>query len=288
MATAKLLQTRSSLDQYFAEINRYPLLSRADEFELARRLKEEDDAGAAQGLVTANLRFVVKIAFEYRKYQVNMVDLIQEGNLGLMTAVRKFDPYRGYRLISYAVWWIKAYIQNFILRTWSLVKLGTTGEQRRMLFGSRKTEDSGELLDEEVSVMPAIASRSSGELMQLDTHIARRDFSLDTALDDSSRVSYVDLLRGTEELQDEAMGRAETSAIVREHLREVAPTLNERERYILENRTLSDEPMTLAEIGEHFRVTRERTRQIESNLKRKLARFISEFDASSAEVAEVG
>lgn len=283
MANSKQVSTKTVLDQYFIEINRVPLLSRSEEQELARRLKDDNDPEAGRKLVLANLRFVVKVAFEYRKYQISMLDLIQEGNLGLMTAVQRFDPYRGYRLISYAVWWIKAYIQGFILRTWSLVKLGTTAQQRRMLFGNHRDEDGHD--EETVSVLPAIASRSSGELLELDTRIARRDFSLDASLDETARVSYLDMLRDGDEGQEEALARGETRFIVQEHLDRIESQLNERELFILEHRTLSDEPMTLQDIGTHFRVTRERTRQIEAALMRKLARAMPELEGDFAHAA---
>lgn len=287
MSKTSLTVARSSLDQYCKEINRYPLLTRSEEFELACRMRDEGDPEAAQRLITANLRFVVKTAFEYRRYQIKMIDLIQEGNLGLITAVQKFDPYRGFRLISYAVWWIKAYIQNFILRSWSLVKIGTTGEQRRMLFGKRKTSAEFEAETEEVAVLPALASHDATELMQLATRTARRDFSLDSGLDDTARVAYVDLIRDGSSLQDEGLGREETREIVRMHLEDVVGTLTDRERYVLEHRSLTDEPMTLQEIGRKFNVTRERIRQIETGLKRKLAVVMPEFDRSSEEVITI-
>ena len=284
MATSKMALTRTSLDQYFKDINRFPLLTRSAEFELARKLKDEGDVDAARDLITANLRFVAKVAFEYRKYQMNMVDLIQEGNIGLMVAVQKFDPHRGYRLISYAVWWIKAYIQNFILRSWSLVKLGTTGQQRKMLFGSRSAATKLEDEVEEVTVLPALATYATNELMQLDTRIARRDFSLDSSLDDTARVAYVDMLRAGDDLQEEDVGREETRRVVRQRLAEIRGTLSDRERYILEHRMLTDEPMTLQEIGARYGITRERTRQIETGLKKKLAAVMPEFSRGCAEV----
>jgi RNA polymerase sigma-32 factor len=287
MSTQMPVVSKTTLDQYFKEINRYPLLSRNDEFELARRMKEEGDQECARRLITANLRFVVKTAFQYRKYQMNMVDLIQEGNLGLMTAVQKFDPYRGYRLISYAVWWIKAYIQNFILRSWSLVKIGTTGQQRKMLFGKRRNPNEFEDETEELTVLPAIASHSATELMQLNTRTARRDFSLDSSLDETARVAYVDLLRADEELQDDCLGREEAREIVRRRIEETVEDLSDRERYILENRILTDEPMTLQAIGDRFNVTRERTRQVESGLKKKLAKIIEEFEEGCPEVSTI-
>jgi RNA polymerase sigma-32 factor len=287
VATPKLTLTNATLDQYFKDINRYKLLTREQEFELAVRLRENNDTGAAKDLVTANLRFVVKVAFEYRKYQMNMVDLIQEGNVGLMTAVQKFDPYRGFRLISYAVWWIKAYIQNFILRTWSMVKLGTTAEQRKMLFGARKGVTEPEDEGEAVSVAPAIASRSTSDLMGLSAKVAHRDFSLDTTLDETARVAYVDMLNGGEDIQDDSLGREEVRTIVRQRIDKVSRTLNERERTILRQRLLADEPLTLQEIGAKFGITRERTRQIESALKKKIAALMPEFAGDSAEVQSV-
>ena len=267
--------TTTVLDRYFTQISRVPLLTRGEEQELAAELRSERHAEVARKLVSANLRFVAKVAFEYRKYQLNLLDLIQEGNLGLMVAVERFDPQRGYRLISYAVWWIKAYIQGFIVRTWSMVKLGTTAQQRRMLFGKHQDDDSKE--DETINVLPTIASHSTGELLELDTRIARRDFSLDASLDDTARVSYLDMLRDGNVAQDVEFARAETRSVVRKHLDRVAPELNERELYILEHRTLTDEPMTLRTIGTHFHLSRERARQIESALMTKLARAMPEF-----------
>lgn len=288
MATRKMALTRTSLDQYFKDINRFPLLTRAAEFELARRLKDEGDVDAARDLTTANLRFVAKVAFEYRKYQINMIDLIQEGNIGLMVAVQKFDPHRGYRLISYAVWWIKAYIQNFILRSWSLVKLGTTGQQRKMLFGSKSAATKLEDELEEVTVLPALATCATNELMQLDTRIARRDFSLDSSLDDTARVAYVDMLRCGDDLQEEDVSREEARQVVRQRLGEVRGSLTDRERYILDHRMLTDEPVTLQEIGARYGITRERTRQIETGLKKKLAAVMPEFSEGCAEVVTLG
>ncbi|GMV42587.1 MAG: RNA polymerase sigma factor RpoD [Myxococcales bacterium] len=287
MADSSLPVLRSSLDQYLIEINRFPLLSREEEQEYARRLVEEGDMDAARKLVTSNLRFVVKVAFEYRNYEVKLIDLIQEGNIGLMKAVSKFNPDRGYRLISYAVWWIKAYMQNYIIKNWSMVKIGSNADHRRMLFGTRQGPRGPEDEHEETYILPAMATHDAGQLMLLDAKVARRDFSLDSAMDEDGRTSYGDMLRSGEMGADESIGRAEARAIVSDRLKEVVGHLNDRERFILEKRILADEPLTLQEIGERYGVTRERVRQLENSLKKKLARSLTEFDEESAEVIDL-
>ena len=287
MANSALPVLRSSLDQYLVEINRFPLLSREEEQELAKRLVDHGDVDAARKLVTSNLRFVVKVAFEFRNYDVKIVDLIQEGNIGLMKAVSKFNPDRGYRLISYAVWWIKAYMQNYIIKNWSMVKIGSTAEHRRMLFGARQGPQGPEDEAEETYILPAMATHDAGQLMLLEAKSARRDFSLDATMDEDGRTSYGDMLRSGEVQADESIGREEAREIVRERLQDIIGTLNDRERYILERRILADDPLTLQDIGEHFGVTRERVRQLENSLKKKLARSITEFDADSAEVIDL-
>ena len=287
MADTTLPVLRSSLDQYLIEINRFPLLTREEEQEYARRLVDHGDTDAARKLVTSNLRFVVKVAFEYRNYDVKLVDLIQEGNIGLMKAVSKFNPDRGYRVISYAVWWIKAYMQNYIIKNWSMVKIGSNAEHRRMLFGARQGPRGPEDEVEETYILPAMATQDVGQLMLLDAKAARRDFSLDSAMDEDGRTSYGDMLRSGEMGADDRMGREEAREIVRNRLEEVVTHLNDRERFILEKRILSDEPLTLQEIGERYGVTRERVRQLEASLKKKLARSITEFDEDSAEVIDL-
>lgn len=291
MTKSNMLMPQSSLEQYLAEINKFPLLSREEEYETAKQWQSNNDMAAAQKLVTSNLRFVVKIAYEYKNYDVKLVDLIQEGNIGLMKAVRKFNPDRGYRLISYAVWWIKAYMQNYIIKNWSMVKIGSTARHRAMLFGSRKAKeelfhDDGEVMDE-TFLLPATSSMNVGELRTLNTDIARRDFSLDAALDEDGRSAYIDLIRSDGSDAEHLVGTEETRKIVGGHLEGVVNALNDRERFILEKRLIADEAMTLQEIGDHFHVTRERARQLEANLKKKLARAITEFDSQSAEVTDI-
>ncbi len=278
----------SPLDQYLREVSRYPVLSREEEAELARRWRDHGDVEAARKLVTANLRFVVKIAYEYRRYNVRLIDLIQEGNIGLMKAVRKFNPDRGYRLISYAVWWIRAYMQNYIIRNWSMVKVGTTTRQRRMLFGSREArEEARREEQEEVFLIPAesIGPGRAADLARGSAETARRDFSLDVALDEDGRMRWGDLVADPAKNPEEALAEEETRQLVRDRLEAIVDTLNERERFILENRLIADEPMTLQQIGNHFGVTRERARQLEANLRRKLLRSFTRTGHPVAELA---
>jgi len=273
---------RDELAQYMREVKRTPLLTREEEFELATRLADDGDVEAAHRLVTANLRFVVKVAMEYRSYGMKTLDLVQEGNVGLMHAVRKFDPGRGYRLITYAVWWIRAYIQSYLLKGYSLVKLGTTQNQRKLFFklpaanaeldamhhGDLTTSEREEKLAELLNV-PLKEVRS----MQMRT--AARDFSLDLTLDESSDATYMDMLP-----DDDALG-TESSVAAREvqeklvvELAAAMEQLNEREREVIRLRYLDDNPPTLREVGASWGVSRERARQIEAAARQKMKRFL--------------
>lgn len=275
-----------ALEQYLAEISKFDVFSREEEQEVARRWVDDGDTDAARQLVTANLRFVVKVAYEYRNYDVKLIDLIQEGNIGLMKAVQKFNPDRGYRLISYAVWWIRAYMQNYIINNWSMVKIGTTARHRKMLFGSRaaREELAKERGEETVLVGPLSLLAHSGN-PPAKTDIARRDFSLDAALDEDGRTSYLEMLRDHTDDAESTLGRKQTQEIVTNAIEAALSSLNERERFILDYRILSDEPLTLQELGDHFGVTRERARQLESNLRKKLAKSLSSFDLQPADLS---
>ena len=210
----------SSLDQYMAEVNRFPLLSREEEQELAQKLVDDGDVEAAQRLVTANLRFVVKVAYEYRNYNVKLVDLVQEGNIGLMKAVRRFNPDRGYRLISYAVWWIRAYMQNYIIKNWSMVKIGATAANRKMLFGKKDPlrEDNEK---RETFLVPAMSTLSATDAPDPAASIARKDFHLDASMDDEGGGSYTEMLADRSwEDPDEEISRSQTIEFVSERLEE--------------------------------------------------------------------
>ena len=265
------------MEQYLTEVNRFPLLTREEEQELARRWSEEDDMEAAEQLVTANLRFVVKVAYEYRNYDVKLVDLVQEGNIGLMKAVRRFNPERGYRLISYAVWWIRAYMQNYILKNWSMVKIGSTAKHRRMLFGKKEAPKEG-AEPQESFLIPAITSLAGGDFVGVKADIAKRDFSLDSQMGDQGGGSYMEMLAAPPEDVMKEMARTEIIEGVQERLESILESLNERQRFILENRLTAEEPMTLQEIGDVYGISRERARQLEAALKKKLAGALRDFD----------
>ncbi|OGQ89359.1 MAG: RNA polymerase subunit sigma-70 [Deltaproteobacteria bacterium RIFOXYA12_FULL_58_15] len=265
-----------SIDQYVSEINRYKLLTREQEVELAEKYFKEGDLQAAHKLVVSNLRFVVKIAHEYRGYGLKLLDLIQEGNIGLMMAVKKFDASKGYRLISYAVWWIRAYIQNFVIRSWSLVKLGTTQAQRKLFFKLRSERDRADrdAGQGEVASTKSLAKRlkvAEGEVSGMEMRLASRDFSLDAQLEPGARQTHLDLLADKDSFNQEAeFAEEQEREMVRGKVHEAMGELNEKEQYIVEFRLMTDEPKTLQEIGKNFGISRERARQIEGNVIRKI------------------
>jgi len=269
------VETEQSIDRYVSEINRYPLLTRAQEVALAERYRKSGDLQAAHQLVVSNLRFVVKVAHEYRGYSLRLLDLIQEGNIGLMLAVKKFDPDKGYRLISYAVWWIRAYIQNFIIRSWSLVKLGTTQAQRRLFF---KLRSERERADREAGPgKTALASELAGRLKvaendieDMEVRLAARDFSLDAELDDGARQTHLDLVADDRVDQEDRLATAEERRALRREVNHAMKSFNEKESYIVEHRLMAEEPETLHEIGAHFHISRERARQIEGSVIKKI------------------
>ena len=267
--------SENNIDSYMAEVSRHPLLSRDEEMSLAYAFRDDGDVSAAHQMVVGNLRFVVKIAHEYRHYGLKKLDLIQEGNMGLMMAVKKFDPDRGYRLISYAVWWIRAQIQSFIQRSWSMVKVGMTGSRRKLFFKLRSERALLEknALPGEKPTNAEIAKHlgvSEADVDAMEVVMAGRDFSLDTTLTDESGTSHLDLLADENASQEEYVAQLEEHQVVREKLAEVAADSNEKEQYIIEHRLLDEEPMSLQEIGTHFGVSRERIRQLESRVMGKL------------------
>jgi RNA polymerase sigma-32 factor len=269
----------SSLELYLSEINQFPLLTVDEEQSLARTYRAKGDTRAAHRLVTANLRFVVKVAYEYRSYGFKMADLIQEGNIGLMKAVQKFDPDKGIRLISYAVWWIRAYIQNYILKSWSLVKLGTTQAQRKLFFSLARTKRELDKmsvehgLDSDGADSSKIAKKlkvKPGEVEEMTQRMEGRDLSLDAPMGDDGGYSHVDFVAGHGPSQDYELSSAQEQSMVTGRIGEALGRLDQRERYIIEQRVMSDKPMTLKELGEHFGFSRERARQLEIRAKEKL------------------
>lgn len=275
-----------SLSMYLSEINHYLLLTQPEEQELARQFIK-GDLRAGHTLVTANLRFVVKVAYEYRSYGIKMSDLIQEGNIGLMKAVQKFDPDKGIRLISYAVWWIRAYIQNYILKSWSLVKLGTTQAQRKLFFSLARTRRELEKYgggDDGIANVDEIAKRlhvKPGEVREMEQRMGGRDLSLDAPMGDESGTSHVDFVASASATQDDEFADREEAGIINDRVKMALIRLDPRERFIIEQRVMNDHPMTLKELGEHFGFSRERARQLEIRAKDKLK---GELTALMAEV----
>ena len=279
MSTTAISSASSSVTAYLSEIRQFPLLTVEEEQALARTYRAKGDTRAAHQLVTSNLRFVVKVAYEYRSYGFKMADLIQEGNIGLMKAVQKFDPDKGIRLISYAVWWIRAYIQNHILKSFSLVKLGTTQAQRKLFFSLARTKreldkasaehgfdsdgENSSKIARELKVKP-------GEVEEMTQRMLGRDLSLDAPMSDDSGRSHVDFLQGNELSQDHELANHQERAMVQGVVGAALAKLDPRERYIIEQRAMSDKPMTLKDLGEHFGFSRERARQLEIRAQRKL------------------
>jgi RNA polymerase sigma-32 factor len=262
----------NDLDKYVAEIRKYPLLSRDEELALAHRYKDEGDVAAAHELVVSNLRFVVKIAHEFRGYSLKILDLIQEGNIGLMMAVKKFDPARGYRLISYAVWWIRAYMRAFVMRTFSSVKLGSTHASRKLFFKLRSTKSRLERDNEAAPTAEELASElgvEESDILDMEMRMSSRDFSLD-AQAPGANASFIDRLESDDQNQEERYGEEELKRLNAKTVHTALSRLSDKERYIVEQRFLLEEPRTLSDIGDEFGVSRERVRQLEARAMTKL------------------
>jgi RNA polymerase sigma-32 factor len=250
---------------YLSQIERYPILGREEESELAVRYRDEKDSQAGQVLITSNLRFVIKVALGYRNYGVKLMDLIQEGNIGLMKAVQRFDPDRGYRLISYAIWWIKAYIQNYIIRSWSLVKIGTTQAQRKLFYrvGDLPEPRDADDRSDNVAQLADRIKVTADEVVDMAARLKAHDLSLDDLIGERSRDSFADTLKDEKPDQEEILATLQERSDLKVWADGALERLNPREKYIVQKRVLSEEPVTLKELGKHFGITRERARQIE-------------------------
>jgi RNA polymerase sigma-32 factor len=275
---------QAALEAYLAEIRRIPLLTVEEEQRLAH-LFRDGDGRAGHQLVTANLRFVVKIAFEYRSYGLRMPDVIQEGNIGLMRAVQKFDPDKRIRLISYAVWWIRAYIQNHILRSWSLVKLGTTQAQRKLFFSLSRTRRELERASGAPGDLDEIARTLAVKPCEVEAMMARldrRDQSLDLPCGDEGGSTAGDRLVTDGPSAPEALGEAEHQVRLGVGVKAALSRLDPRERFIVEQRIMAEAPMSLRELGDHFGFSRERARQLELRATEKLRLELAELAAEAA------
>ncbi|MCK5688405.1 RNA polymerase factor sigma-32, partial [Myxococcota bacterium] len=241
-----------------SDISRYPLLSREEEVELATHYRATGDKAAADRLVASNMRFVIKVANKYRGYGFPLADLVQEGSIGLMMAVRKFDPEKGYRLISYGVWWIRSYINNYIIHSWSLVKVGTTQAQRRLFFKLPPAMARAKDLDRD-DVISELADQigvSKSVVRDMSFRMAARDFSLDATITTDSRTTHLDQLPTGSFSQEDWLGEKEESTILHDELQAAIEKLNDREQFIVNNRLLTEEPKTLGKIGDVFDVSR--------------------------------
>ena len=272
------LAPRDTFEQYMSEVNRIPLLSRQEEDELTSTFARDQDPAIAHRLVVSNLRFVVRIANEYRGYGLKLIDLVQEGNLGLMIAVQKFDHQRGYRLISYAVWWIRAYIQAYVMRSVSMVKLGTTQAQRKLFFGRRKAratllKQGSEPTRENMAKMLGV---SLEDVDEMEMRLAGKDYSLDAPMsNDSESSSMVEVLADdADDTPEDIVADAQIGYVRRQAIDKAVEQLDPRERMIIEARAMSEEPKTLTELGEELGVSRERARQLEARGLGKMRQYL--------------
>jgi RNA polymerase sigma-32 factor len=275
-ASQKALVRYDPLQRYLTEIRRFPLLSREEEHRLAVEYKEYGNLEAAYKLVTANLRLVVMIAREYQRAFRNLLDLIQEGNMGLMEAVKNFDPYRGVRFPSYAVWWIRAYIIRYIMNDWRMVKIGTTQAQRKLFFNLQKEKEKIE--SEGLTPGPKLLAQrlnvKEDEVIEMEQRLASRDLSVDVPMGDDSEATLLHFLPDEKQNPEERFAETQYRQLVSEKMEQFAKTLKDKELVIYRERLLNEEPLTLREIGEAYGISRERVRQIEERVKKKLKNFL--------------
>jgi RNA polymerase sigma-32 factor len=267
------------LQRYLSEISKHKLITREQEIELGKRVQEHGDSDAAYVLVTANLRLVVKIALEFQRvWMQNLLDLIQEGNIGLMQAVKKFDPYKNVKFSYYASFWIKAYILKFIMDNWRLVKIGTTQGQRKLFFKLKKEKQK--LIDQGFDPKPKLLSERLGvserEIVDMDQRLDGWDVSLDAPLKDDSDTERVELLSDEAESVENQVAKKEIEALLHNKIAEFKKTMTSRELEIFEQRIFSDTPATLQEIGDRYGISRERVRQVEKNIIKKMREFFKQ------------
>ena len=290
--TLPTVSAEGGLSRYLEEIRRFPMLSHDEEYMLARRWHEHEDTDAAHRLVTSHLRLVAKIAMGYRGYGLPVGELISEGNVGMMQAVKRFDPDRGFRLATYAMWWIRAAIQEYILHSWSLVKMGTTAAQKKLFFNLRKIKgqlqaiESGDLPDETVSEIARRLDVPADEVVNMNRRMAGGDHSLNAPLRIDGDGEWIDWLASGESDQEDAIAESDELEHRRGMLTAAMDRLNDRERHIFAERRLRDEPRTLEELSGVYGVSRERVRQIEVRAFEKVQKAVRDMLAREAEAAE--
>ncbi|HZF62376.1 MAG TPA: RNA polymerase factor sigma-32 [Desulfovibrio sp.] len=270
---------RDSLHLYLREVSRFPLLKPDEEHELALRVRDHNDADAAFRLVSSHLRLVVRIAMDFqRRWMQNVLDLVQEGNVGLMRAVNKFDPDKGIKFSYYASFWIKAYILKFIMDNWRMVKIGTTQVQRKLFYNLNRERQKLIMqgFDPDAAMLSERLGVTEDQINEMDQRLASTDMSLNVPVgEDAGGATRMDFLPALGPGIEDTLARDEIAGLVRSKLKTILPKLNEKELYILQNRLLTDEPVTLREIGERYNVTRERVRQLEARLLEKIRQHLA-------------
>ncbi len=284
------ISAEGGLSRYLTDIRNFPMLEPEEEYMLAKRWREHSDSGAAHRLVTSHLRLVAKIAMGYRGYGLPINEIVSEGNVGLMQAVKRFEPDKGFRLATYAMWWIRASIQEYILRSWSLVKIGTTAAQKKLFFNLRKAKgqikaiEDGDMRPEQVALIATKLGVTEEEVISMNRRLAAPDHSLNAPLRADSEGEWQDWLVDDKPTQETILADQEEKDDRHDLLLEAMKSLNDRERHILQERRLKDEPATLEDLSKEYDISRERVRQIEVRAFEKLQRAIKE----AARVRRIG
>ncbi len=276
-----ILSSEGNLAIYLQEIKKFPILTADEEYMLAKRYKEHGDTEAAHKLVTSHLRLVAKIAMGYRGYGLPVTDLISEGNVGIMQAVKKFDPERGFRLATYAMWWIRAQIQEYVLHSWSLVKIGTTAAQKKLFFNLKKLKnqlssiDSGDLSPENAREIATRLNVKEVEVFDMNNRLFSGDQSLNVQIGDEGDAEWQDMLVDSNDTQDNIIANQDELKYRKKIFEQALEILNEREKEIIQLRKLKDKPVKLEELSKKFKISRERVRQIEEKAFEKLQKQVS-------------
>ena len=275
-----ILSSEGNLAVYLQEIKKFPMLTAEEEYMLAKRYKEHGDSDAAHKLVTSHLRLVAKIAMGYRGYGLPVTDLISEGNVGIMQAVKKFDPEKGFRLATYAMWWIRAQIQEYVLHSWSLVKIGTTAAQKKLFFNLRKLKnqlvsiDSGNLSPENVRDIATRLDVKEGEVIDMENRLFTSDQSLNVKLGEENDTEWQDLIEDKNDTHDKIIEKKDELDYRRKLFLKALNILNEREKEIIKFRKLQEKPLKLEELSKKYNISRERVRQIEEKALQKLQKAV--------------
>tara|TARA_A100001015_G_C15025702_1_gene730375 strand:- start:535 stop:1389 length:855 start_codon:yes stop_codon:yes gene_type:complete len=276
-----VLSSEGNLSIYLQEIKKFPILTAEEEYMLAKRYKEHGDTEAAHKLVTSHLRLVAKIAMGYRGYGLPVTDLISEGNVGIMQAVKKFDPERGFRLATYAMWWIRAQIQEYVLHSWSLVKIGTTAAQKKLFFNLRKLKnqlssiDNGNLSPENAREIASRLNVKEAEVLDMDNRLFSGDQSLNVQIGEEGDTEWQDMLVDSNDTQDNILANSNELSFRKKIFEQALEVLNDREKEIISLRKLKDKPVKLEELSKKFNISRERVRQIEEKAFEKLQKQVS-------------